>query len=420
MEQMSRPTREVHPPDVAGEEGRSDLHPAIHPSASFKLPGFGIRLFEAINLTSERAPHVYARWSNPTLRTLEQQMAALEGAEAGVGFATGMAAVSATLFTFLSSGDHIVASDVCYAGTMELLGHYLPRFGVMTSFVDTSDLLQVRKAIQNNTRLVYLETPANPTLRLGDISAIAKIAHAAGAKLVVDSTFATPILQTPLALGADLVIHSLTKYLNGHGDSLGGMVLGAEDLIHTIRKDMLVHLGGAMSPFNAWLVLRGLETLSLRMARHSQSAGKIAEYLENHRAIERVFYPGLASHPQHALAESQMANSGGMIAFRLKRGLAGAIDFAEKAQLLTYATSLGHPSSLFFFYPTDLYLREMDFLPEAQKTQIKWWMGDAGLLRLSVGLEDPDDLLEDISRALQSRTFKGLIGPLVYRLMQRG
>jgi cystathionine beta-lyase/cystathionine gamma-synthase len=286
--------------------------------------------------------------------------------------------------------------------------------------VDTSDLLQVRKAIQNNTRLVYLETPANPTLRLGDISAIAKITHTAGAKLVVDSTFATPILQTPLALGADLVIHSLTKYLNGHGDSLGGMVLGAEDLIHTIRKDMLVHLGGAMSPFNAWLVLRGLETLSLRMARHSQSAGKIAEYLENHRAIERVFYPGLASHPQHALAESQMVNSGGMIAFRLKRGLAGAIDFAEKAQLLTYATSLGHPSSLFFFYPTDLYLREMDFLPEAQKAQIKRWMGDAGLLRLSVGLEDPEDLLEDISRALQSRTFKGLVGPLLYRLMQRG
>jgi cystathionine beta-lyase/cystathionine gamma-synthase len=414
---FSRRTREVHPP---GLEMGEDLHPVIHPSASFKLPGFGIKLFEAINLDSERSPHVYARWSNPTVRTLEQQMAALEGADAGVAFATGMAAVSAVLFTLLGGGDHIVASDVAYAGTMELMGLHLTRFGVDTTFVDTSDLNQLADAIRGNTKLVFLETPANPTLRLGDIAAIARLAHEAGALLVVDSTFASPLLQRPLALGADLVIHSLTKYLNGHGDSLGGIVLGNEDRIHRIRKEMLVHLGGAMSPFNAWLILRGLQTLSLRMEQHCKTAAALASFLAEHSAIERVYYPGLESHPQFALAQKQMTAGGGMVAFRFKRGLGAAIDFAEKVKIFTYATSLGHPTSLFFYYPTDLYLDDVAYLPESQKAGIREWMGEPGLVRLSPGLEDTQDLISDLSQALQGRTWKGLIGPIFYRLLKSG
>ena len=220
-------------------------------STTFKLPGFGIKLFEAINMDSARPPFAYTRWANPTLRALEDRLIALEGAEAAVVTASGMAAISALIFTLLSSGDHLVANEVCYAGSVELFGEHLPRFGIEVSLVDTSDLHQVQAALRPNTRLVYVETPANPILRLADIRALAEIAHAAGAELAVDSTWASPALQKPLALGADYVIHSLTKFINGHGDALGGAVLGAEDQIKPIRKQMLVHLGGALSPFNA-------------------------------------------------------------------------------------------------------------------------------------------------------------------------
>jgi cystathionine beta-lyase/cystathionine gamma-synthase len=388
----------------------------LHMAASYKLPGFGIKLFEALMMETEKAAHVYTRWSNPTLRALEERLAALEGAEAAVVFARGMAAISAILFNFLGSGDHVVASEVCYAGAVELLGGHLPRFGIEVTLVDTSDLEQVRRAIRPNTRLVYVETPANPILRIADIRGLADVAHEAGALLAVDSTFASPVLQKPIELGADFVVYSLTKYLNGHNDALGGAILGPQEGVHKIRKETLVHLGGSLSPFNAWLILRGLETLSLRMKKHCENAMLIARFLEGHPEVSRVIYPGLESHPHHELAVQQMTDFGGMIAFQLKRGLGAGINLAEKIRLFTYASSLGHPNSLLFFYPYDLYVDAAPYLDKENKDRIREWVGE-GLFRASIGLENTDDLIADLDQALKARSIKGWIGPALYNLM---
>jgi cystathionine beta-lyase/cystathionine gamma-synthase len=401
----------------------------VHMASSFRLPGFGRRLFDALFMESERPPHAYSRWSNPTLRALEERLAALEGLDArpkggppaAMVTATGMAAISALLLTFLSQGDHVVASEVCYAGAVELLGQHLPRLGIGVSLVDTSDLGRVRAALRPETRLIYVETPANPILRIADVAALAEMAHGAGVLLAVDSTFAGPTIQRPLALGADYVVHSLTKYLNGHGDALGGVVTGPRAGIRRIRKEMLVHLGGAMSPFNAWLIQRGLVTLPLRMERHCQNALEVARFLESHRRVKRVVYPGLESHPHHDLARRQMSAGaapayGGMLTFQLKGGLGAAITLAEKIRVFQYATSLGHAHSLLFYYPTDLYVDAAAYLDAAQKVRIREWMGD-GIVRVSAGLENVEDLIADLDQALRGRTFKGLIGPLAYKLL---
>jgi methionine-gamma-lyase len=390
----------------------------LHMATTFKLPKFGIKLFDALMMDSARPPFAYTRWGNPTLRALEDRLSAMEGAESAVVTASGMAAVSALVLTCLSSGDHIITSEVCYAGSVELFGIHLPRFGIEVSLVDTSDLEQVRAALRPNTKLIYAETPANPILRIADISTLAKIAHEAGALLVVDSTWAGPSLQNPIALGADFVLHSLTKYLNGHGDALGGAVLGSEKNIQRIRKDMLVHLGGALSPFNAWLILRGLVTLPLRMKQHCQNALKVARFLETHPKVERVFYPGLESHPHHELAARQMSDFGGMLTFRLKGRLGAAITLAEKIRLFSFATSLGHAHSLLFYYPTDIYIDAMPFYTDEQKSRIRKWMGE-GIIRASIGIESADDLIRDLDRALRARTFKGWVGPLAYQIMKK-
>lgn len=403
----------------AGEEPDPEtgaLRLPLHMATTFQLPGFGRKLFDALLMESDQPPHAYSRWSNPTVRALEERLAALEGAQAAMATATGMAAVSALLFTFLGQGDHMVASEVCYAGSVELFGLHLPRFGIEVSLVDTSDVEQVRAALRPNTRLVYAETPANPILCIADIAALARVAHEAGALLAADSTFAGPTLQQPLALGADYVVHSLTKYLNGHGDALGGVVLGPRKGIKRIRKDMLVHLGGALSPFNAWLILRGLVTLPLRMERHCQNALEVARFLEAHPRVKRVVYPGLESHPHHDLARRQMSGFGGMLTFQLKGGLGAAITLAEKIRLFRYATSLGHAHSLLFYYPTDMYVDAVPYLSVGQKARIREWMDD-GIIRASIGLENAQDLIADLDGALRGRTFKGLVGPLAYRLL---
>jgi methionine-gamma-lyase len=405
----------------AGEEADPEtgaLRQPLHMSTTFKLPGFGIRLFDAIYMDSSRPPYAYTRWGNPTLRALEDRLKSLEGAEACVVTASGMAAVSALIFTLLSAGDHLIASEVCYAGSVELFGEHLPRFGIEVSLVDTSDLEQVCAALKPNTRLIYAETPANPILRISDIAALSEIGHQAGIPLAVDSTWASPALQKPLALGADYVVHSLTKFINGHGDALGGAVLGSEQNIKKIRKDMLVHLGGALSPFNAWLISRGLTTLPLRIQKQSDSALKVAQFLENHPQIARIFYPGLESHPHHALAKTQMSAFGGMLTFQLKGGLGVAINLAEKIKLFQYATSLGHAHSLLFYYPTDIYIEAVSYLDAEQKTRIREWTGD-GIVRASIGLENSNDLIADLDQALTSRTVKGAMGPLVYKLMKK-
>jgi len=413
----------------AGEEpdpSTGALRIPLHMATTFKLPKFGAKLFDALMLESARPPYAYTRWSNPTLRALEDRLVALETvglkenkeAVAAVVTATGMAAVSALVFTFLNSGDHLIASEVCYAGSVELFGLHLPRWGIQVSLVDTSDLQQVQEAIKPNTKLIYVETPANPILRIADITALAQIAHQAEARLAVDSTWASPVLQRPLSLGADFVIHSLTKYLNGHGDALGGVVIGSQEDIQRIRREMLVHLGGAMSPFNAWLILRGLATLPLRIEKHCHSAMQVARFLENHPKVSRVTYPGLESHTHHELAKNQMDDYGGMLTFQLKDGLGAAIDLAENIHLFSYATSLGHAHSLLFYYPTDLYVDAAPYLGEEQKNRIREWTGE-GIVRASIGLESPQDLIADLDQALSSRTIKGKVGPTVYNLMKK-
>jgi len=416
MEEFDFETLAVHAgenPDPTTGATRMPLHMAT----TFKLPKFGARLFDALMMDSQNPPFAYTRWGNPTLRSLEERLSALEGAEAAVVTASGMAAVSALVFTFLSSGDHLIASEVCYAGSVELFGIHLPRFGIEVSLVDTSDSDQVRAALRPNSRMIYVETPANPILRIADIAALAGIAHEAGTLLAVDSTWAGPVLQKPLDLGADFVIHSLTKYMNGHGDALGGAVLGSRENVQRIRKEMLVHLGGALSPFNAWLITRGLITLPGRMERHCLNALEVARFLESHPKVGRVFYPGLESHPHHELASRQMSAFGGMLTFQLKGGLGAAITLAEKIRLFTYATSLGHAHSLLFYYPTDMYIDAMPFYTNEQKRRIREWTGE-GLVRASIGLESSADLIRDLDRALRARTFKGLVGPLAYQVMK--
>ncbi|HKJ28401.1 MAG TPA: aminotransferase class I/II-fold pyridoxal phosphate-dependent enzyme [Anaerolineales bacterium] len=409
-------TRAVH---EAADPLTGALRQPIHMATTFKLPGFGLKLFDALLLETNKPPYAYTRWGNPSNRGLEGRLADLEGAEAAVVTASGMAAVSAFLLTFLSAGDHVVANEVCYAGSVELFGLHLPRFGIEVSLVDTSDVEQVREAIRPNTKVVYVETPANPILRISDIVALSEIAHQAGAILAVDSTWASPVLQQPLALGADYVIHSLTKFINGHGDALGGAVLGPEEGIHKIRNEMIVHLGGVLSPFNAFLINRGIVTLPERMARHSQNAIKVAEFLEKHPRVSRVFYPGLPSHPHHEAAARQMSGGfGGMLTFHLKGGLSAAITMAEKIKIFQYATSLGHAHSLLFYYPTDIYIDSVDYLDDGQKARIREWTGD-GLVRASVGLEHIDDLIEDLDQALNAWSMKGLAGRVAYEVLKR-
>jgi methionine-gamma-lyase len=417
MDEFDFETLAVHAGEFA-DPTTGALREPLHMATTFKLPKFGIKLFDALMLESARPPFAYTRWGNPTLRALEDRLSALEGAEAAVVTASGMAAVSALIFTCLSSGDHLIASEVCYAGSVELFGLHLPRFGIQVSLVDTSDLDQVRAALRPNTKMIYAETPANPILRIADISALAKIAREAGVLLAVDSTWAGPSLQKPLALGADFVLHSLTKYLNGHGDALGGVVLGSTKNIQRIRKEMLIHLGGVLSPFNAWLIMRGLVTLPMRMKQHCQNALKVARFLENHPKVERVFYPGLESHPHHELAKNQMSDFGGMLTFRLKGGLGASITLAEKIKLFSYATSLGHAHSLLFYYPTDMYIDTMSFYTAEQKRRIREWTGE-GIIRASIGLENADDLIRDLDQGLRARTLKGLVGSVAYQVMKR-
>ena len=410
-------TLAVHAGETADQKTGA-LRGSIHMTTTFKLPKFGVKLFDALFMESPDSPFVYTRWNNPTLRSLEVRLAALEEAEECAVFASGVGAISALVLTLLSAGDHLVSSEICYAGALELFGVHLPRFGIEVSLVDSSDPEQVRAAIKSNTKLVYIETPANPVIMLTDIQAISKITQKAGIPLAVDSTFASPVLQKPLLLGADYVIHSLTKYINGHGDALGGMIAGSTDNVHRIRKEMLVHLGSAMSPFNAWLINRGINTLPARVKQQSASALKVARFLENHPAVKRVIYPGLESHPQHTLAKKQMEGFGGMLSFQLKAGLEGAINLAENIKLFQYATSLGHAHSLLFYYPSDLYVEAVPYYNEEQKIRIREWSGE-GVFRTSVGLEDPDDLIRDLEQALNAKSIKGKVAPMVYELLKK-
>jgi methionine-gamma-lyase len=381
-------TKLVH----AGEHPAPDifaLTPPIYQTSSFAID-------ELLPSGIKHGKYVYSRLSNPTLTALELKMAALEGGDAAVSFATGMSAISAIMLTLLKCGDHLVADRVLYGSTYELLKKGAPRLGFDVSFVDTSNPERVAEALRDNTKLVFFETPANPTLKLVDIRKVAAVASENGAKTIVDNTFLTPYYQKPLELGADVVVHSATKYLNGHGDALGGIVVSSYEEAISIRKGVLRDMGAALSPFNAFLILRGLRTLGLRMERHTQNATELASFLKAQKLIERVFYPkfdrNLERNPD---LKAQMSGYGGMLAFEIRGGVDAAITFLNNLELCAVAVSLGDTATL-IEHPG---LMTHSVVPKEEREMLG--ITD-DLIRVSVGLEDVADIKADIEQALDA------------------
>jgi methionine-gamma-lyase len=371
--------------------------PNIVMSTTFKTrdaEAFSIKDFDEHDM-----PYIYTRWGNPTVNQLQEKLRVLEGAESCLAFASGMAATSALLLGYLSPGDHLIVSDVQYAGSAELVRHTLPRFGIEVTPIDTSDVSRVEAAIHNNTKLIFIETPINPIIRLADIEAIAAVCRAHGVRLAVDSTFASPTVTRPVELGADFVVHSLTKYIGGHGDALGGALLGPGDVMMRLNEEALVHYGGVISPFNAWLIMRGIATLPIRMQSHSANAMRVAEFLEAHPAVKRVNYPGLKSHPQHDIALRQMSGFSGMLSFQVEDGPAIARKMIDELRVIHYAVSLGHHRSLVYWIGTDQIMESSYRLEGEQLEGFREFAGD-GVMRLSVGLEDASDLCRDLDAVL--------------------
>jgi O-succinylhomoserine sulfhydrylase len=363
---------------------------ALFPTSSFV---FASAAEAAARFAGAQPGNIYSRFTNPTVRIFEERLAALEGGESCVATASGMAAILAVGMALLKSGDHVVASRNVFGPTVLLLNNYLGRFGVETSYVGLSDYAAWEQAIRPNTRLLYLETPSNPLTEIADIARLARLAHARGALLVVDNCFCTPALQLPLALGADIVIHSATKYLDGQGRCVGGAVVGNKELVGREVFGFLRTCGPSMSPFNAWVFLKGLETLALRMQAHSANALAIARWLEQQPRVTRVHYPGLESHPQHALARAQQSGFGGIVAFEVAGGREAAWRVVDATQVFSITANLGDTKSTITHPATTTHGR----LTAEQRAEAG--IGD-GLIRLSVGLEDGADLKRDLARGL--------------------
>jgi len=378
------------------------IAPNVVTASNFAFQPDGVAFSANLNPDMTALPFFYSRWTNPTVRQLEQRIAALEGAEDGIATASGMAAAAALFFGVLKAGDHVIVSDVCYPGVRELASDILSDLGITSTAVNLSDLRAVHAAIQPTTKLIHAETPCNPLMRLTDIAALADIARDTGCLLSVDSTVATPVATRPIELGADIVIHSLTKFINGHGDALGGMLLGKKSLIEPIRARVAVRLGASLSAQSAWLILRGVDTLYPRMEAIERNAQKIAEGLEAHPAVLRVIYPGLASHPQADLARLQMKNFSGMMTFQTKadpNAVARAIAGEGGTKLVHYAVSLGHQRSNLVLMRTDELMQSTFKLAGDALADYRRFAGE-GVFRFSVGLEAPDDVLADLFSVL--------------------
>ncbi|MEB8386604.1 methionine gamma-lyase [Rhodobacteraceae bacterium KMM 6894] len=383
-------TRAIHHGyDASKHQG--SLNPPVYLTSTF---AFETAEDGGAMFAGEKSGHFYSRISNPTLDHLETRIANLEGAEAGLATASGMGAITSVFWSFIEAGDEVIIDKTLYGCTFAFLTHGLTRFNVTVTPVDMSDPANLEAAISDKTKIVYFETPANPNNRLVDIAAVSQIAHRFGARVIVDNTYATPVLTRPLEHGADIVVHSATKYLGGHGDLVAGLVVGSAEDMTQVRlvglKDMT---GSVMSPFTAMLILRGLKTLELRIERHCQSAMKVAQALEAHPAVAQVFYPGLDSFPQADLARRQMANFGGMIPFEVTGGKAGGIAMMNRLQLIQRAVSLGDAESL-IQHPASM--THSTYTPEERA---KHGIAE-GLVRLSVGLETADDIIDDLMRAL--------------------
>ena len=344
----------------------------------------------------EEAGYIYTRLGNPTTTVLENKIAALEEGEAGIAMSSGMGAISSTLWTVLKAGDHVVTDKTLYGCTFALMNHGLTRFGVEVTFVDTSNLDEVKNAMKKNTRVVYLETPANPNLKIVDLEALSKLAHTNPNTLViVDNTFATPYMQKPLKLGADIVVHSVTKYINGHGDVIAGLVITNKELADQIRfvglKDMT---GAVLGPQDAYYIIRGMKTFEIRMERHCKNAKKVVEFLNKHPKIERVYYPGLETHPGHEIAKKQMKDFGAMISFELKGGFEAGKTLLNNLKLCSLAVSLGDTETL-IQHPAS-----MTHSPYTKEEREAAGITD-GLVRLSVGLENVEDIIADLEQGLE-------------------
>ena len=344
----------------------------------------------------EEAGYIYTRLGNPTTTTLENKIAALEEGEAGIAMSSGMGAISSTLWTVLKAGDHVVTDKTLYGCTFALMNHGLTRFGVEVTFVDTSNLEEVKNAMKENTRVVYLETPANPNLKIVDLEALSKIAHTNPNTLViVDNTFATPYMQKPLKLGVDIVVHSATKYLNGHGDVIAGLVVTKQELADQIRfvglKDMT---GAVLGPQEAYYIIRGLKTFEIRMERHCKNARTIVDFLNKHPKVEKVYYPGLETHPGYEIAKKQMKDFGAMISFELKGGFEAGKTLLNNLKLCSLAVSLGDTETL-IQHPAS-----MTHSPYTKEEREAAGITD-GLVRLSVGLENVEDIIADLEQGLE-------------------
>ena len=344
----------------------------------------------------EEAGYIYTRLGNPTTTVLENKIAALEEGEAGIAMSSGMGAISSTLWTVLKAGDHVVTDKTLYGCTFALMNHGLTRFGVEVTFVDTSNLDEVKNAMKENTRVVYLETPANPNLKIVDLEGVCKVAHTNPNTLViVDNTFATPYMQKPLKLGVDVVVHSATKYLNGHGDVIAGLVVTNKELADQIRfvglKDMT---GAVLGPQEAYYIIRGLKTFEIRMERHCKNARTIADFLNKHPKVEKVYYPGLESHPGYEIAKKQMKDFGAMISFELKGGFEAGKTLLNNLKLCSLAVSLGDTETL-IQHPAS-----MTHSPYTKEEREAAGITD-GLVRLSVGLENVEDIIADLEQGLE-------------------
>jgi len=376
----------------AGQQ-RTDEHEHSEPIFPTSSYVFDSAAQAAARFSGDEPGNIYSRFTNPTVRTFEQRLAAMEGGECCVATASGMAAILSTCMGLLQSGDHIVSSNAIFGTSVILFNKFLAPFGVETSYVALTDLGAWRKAIKANTRLLFLETPSNPLTEVADIAALAALAHEHDCLLVVDNCFCTPALQQPLKLGADIVIHSATKYIDGQGRCIGGAVVGNKELVGEKVFGFLRTAGPSMSPFNAWVFLKGLETLSIRMQAHSQGALALAQFLQQHENVTAVHYPGLESHPQHELACVQQSGFGGVLSFEVKGGKEAAWKVIDATRLLSITANLGDAKSTITHPATTTHGRLTD------EERVQAGISD-GLIRISVGLEDIEDIKADLVRGL--------------------
>lgn len=373
-----------HNPDKA-------LNPPIFQTSTYVFDNLD-DVRKAMNFETD--DYVYTRGNNPTLRLFENKMAVLEEGESSVAFASGMAAISSVLFSLLNPGDNVIGNRTLYGSTYTVMTKLLPQYGVKSKLIDLTNLDELEKAIDDNTKVIYFETPSNPNLSIVDIKGVVEIAKDKGIKVVVDNTFATPYFQKPLSLGVDVVVHSATKYLSGHGDVVGGVAVSKdESYIQKLKFDYMCELGGVMSPFNAWLLLRGIKTLGVRMRQHQENATKLAEFLEKHPKVKSVKYPGLASFEGYDVAKKQMTGFGGMLSFEVEGGIEAAKKVVEGVELAQLAVSLGDCETLIELPAAMTHLGyPKDKLCDFGFTE--------SLIRISVGIEDVRDIIEDLDKAL--------------------